>query len=318
MSGFEAAMHSAFGVDRLRSRVALAPLTTFKVGGPADWVLDVRDEEELRDALVLAAQHAIPVAALGGGSNVLVPDEGIRGLVIRLHGGAVTRLADERVRADGGVTINGLVRWTVSHGLAGLEAWAGTPGTVGGAVHGNAHFRGRLISELIASVTLLSRGGERREVAAAELEFGYDTSRLQRTGEILVSADFVVSPGDPEQLRATARESLAFRKRTQPLASPSAGCIFQNPDPQRDAVPAGIPPSAGALVDRAGLKNATEGAARVSPTHGNFIVNEGTATASAIRTLIERCKAGVRDAFGVELREEIVYLTASQRGEGDE
>ena len=163
------------------------------------------------------------------------------------------------MRADGGVTINGLVRWTVSHGLAGLEAWAGTPGTVGGAVHGNAHFRGRLISELIASASLLSRRGELRAVPAAAMEFGYDTSRLQRTGEILVSADFVVSPGDPEQLRATARESLAFRKRTQPLASPSAGCIFQNPDPARDAVPDGIPMSAGALVDRAGLKNAAEG-----------------------------------------------------------
>ena len=86
--------------------------------------------------------HAIPVAALGGGSNVLVPDEGIRGLVIRVHGGSVTRLTDDRIRAGGGVTINGLVRWTVSHGLAGLEAWAGTPGTVGGAVHGNAHFAG--------------------------------------------------------------------------------------------------------------------------------------------------------------------------------
>ena len=313
---FERALTTRFG-DRVRREAALAPLTTFKVGGPADWLLDLNAVEDLRAAVVMAADHGIPLVALGGGSNVLVPDAGIRGLVIRLRGGSVARIGDDGVRADGGVTINGLVRWTVSHGLAGLEAWAGTPGTVGGAVHGNAHFRGRLISELISSASLLSRRGELRAVPAAAMEFGYDTSRLQRTGEILVSADFVVSPGDPEQLRATARESLAFRKRTQPLASPSAGCIFQNPDPARDAVPDGIPMSAGALVDRAGLKNAAEGPARVSPTHGNFIVNEGGATAASIRALIERCKSGVRDRFGVELREEIVYLDAAANPRGE-
>jgi UDP-N-acetylmuramate dehydrogenase len=117
-----------------------------------------------------------------------------------------------------------------------------------------------------------------------------------------------VSPGDPAALRATARQSLAFRKRTQPLASPSAGCIFQNPDPARDRVPDGIPCSAGALVDRAGLKGAREGRARVSETHANFIINEGGATAADIRALVERCKRQVYERFGVQLKEEIVYL----------
>jgi UDP-N-acetylmuramate dehydrogenase len=131
---------------------------------------------------------------------------------------------------------------------------------------------------------------------------------LRDTGEILLSAVFRVSAGDPAALRATARASLAFRKRTQPLDTPSAGCIFQNPEQGRDEVPDGIPWSAGALVDRAGLKGAAIGGARVSPTHGNFIVNEGTATASDIRRLIERCRREVRERFGVELREEIVYL----------
>jgi UDP-N-acetylmuramate dehydrogenase len=297
-----------FGSDRVGSQVPLAPLTTFKVGGPADWLVDLHGATELRDALALAEAHAVPVVVLGGGSNVLVADAGIRGLVVRFRGGHVTRVADDRIRADAGVTINGLVRWTLTHGLASLEAWAGTPGTVGGAIHGNAHFRGRLIGELVSSAVLVSRDGRVEEVAASALEFGYDYSRLQRTKEILVSADFVVGPGDPAALRAVARESLAFRKRTQPLASPSAGCIFQNPDPARDRLPEGIPYSAGALVDRAGLKGSLEEQARVSPTHGNFIVNEGGATAEQIRTLVDRCKARVRDAFGVELREEIVYL----------
>jgi UDP-N-acetylmuramate dehydrogenase len=140
------------------------------------------------------------------------------------------------------------------------------------------------------------------------MSFGYDESRLQKTGEILLSADFRVSQGNPEALRRTARESLAFRKRTQPLDTPSAGCIFRNPEPGRDAVPDGIPWSAGALVDRAGLKGTSIGGARVSPAHGNFIVNDGGATARDIRALVERCRAAVRERFGVELREEIVYL----------
>ena len=248
------------------------------------------------------------MTVLGGGSNVLIADTGLRGLVIRVHGGDVTRLDRGRIRADGGVTINGLVRWTISHGVAGLEAWAGTPGTVGGAIHGNAHFRGRLISELIDTVTLATLDGDIVEVPAAAMEFGYDYSRLHRTREVVLAAGFRVTDGAPEELRAVARESLAFRKRTQPLESASAGCIFQNPDPARDKVPEGIPWSAGALVDRAGLKDARAGSARVSTTHANFIVNEGGASAGDIRNLVERCKRDVRSRFGVSLREEIVYL----------
>ena len=141
-----------------------------------------------------------------------------------------------------------------------------------------------------------------------QMAFGYDRSRLQQTGEVLLSADFRVSRGEPAALRATARESLAFRKRTQPLDTHNAGCVFQNPDPSRDRVPDGMPWSAGALVDRAGLKGASIGRARVSATHGNFIVNEGGATARDIRRLITRCRDEVRARFGVELREEIVYV----------
>jgi UDP-N-acetylmuramate dehydrogenase len=303
-----ARLEQALGVERVRREAPLAPLTTFKVGGPAEWLVDVHRGDEVERAVGIAREAGVRVTVLGGGSNVLVADAGVRGIVLRVHGGEVRALGPSLIRADAGVTINGLVRWTVNRGVAGVEAWAGTPGTVGGAIFGNAHFKGRLISELIAQVRLVTAGGTLADVPSSEMEFGYDFSRLHRTREVVVSADIHVSEGEPGALRAVARESLAFRKRTQPLESASAGCIFQNPDPAHDRVPDGIPPSAGALVDRAGLKGAREGAARVSTSHANFIVNEGGATARDIRALIDRCKVEVQTRFGVGLREEIVYL----------
>lgn len=286
----------------------MAPLTTFRVGGPADWLVTLRSADEIRTVVGLAREHDIPVSLLGGGSNLLVADEGVRGLVIRIHGGDVALHGPNTLRAGAGVTINGLVRWTINRGVAGLEAWAGTPGTVGGAVYGNAHFQGRLIAELIERVTLVSRDADLLDVSAEEMDFGYDYSRLHRTGEVVVAADFRVGAGDAATLRTVARESLAFRKRTQPLEAASAGCIFQNPDPAHDPVPSGAPASAGALVDRAGLKGAREGNARVSPTHANFIVNDGGATARDIARLVDRCKREVAEKLGVSLREEIVRL----------
>jgi len=278
------------------------------VGGPADWLIETRNSDEIERALSIARAAGVGVTILGGGSNVLVADSGVRGLVIRPRGGEVRAIDDDRIRADAAVTINGLVRWTINRGIAGLEAWAGTPGTVGGAIYGNAHFKGRLIGELVDSVEVIDAAGHTIRIPAAGMDFGYDRSRLQRTREVAVSADFRSTVGDPTALRVVARESLAYRKRTQPLEAASAGCIFQNPDPGVDRVPDGIPPSAGALVDRAGLKGAREGGAMVSPTHGNFIVNDGTASAADIRRLIERCRSAVRARFGVELKDEIVYV----------
>ena len=312
MTDFAAALRAAFA-DRVRTGAPLAPLTTFRVGGPAEYLIETRSSDEIVTALRIAHRAGVRVTMLGGGSNVLVGDRGVAGLVIRPRGGDVRAIGDDRVLADTAVTINGLVRWTINHGRAGLEAWAGTPGTVGGAIFGNAHFGGRLIGDLVVGVQLAGADGTVKDLPASAMAFGYDRSRLQTSGEILLTASFRVSTGDPAALRAIARESLAFRKRTQPLDTPSAGCVFQNPERGRDAVPDGIPWSAGALVDRAGLKGAGAGGARVSLTHGNFIVNDGGASAADIKRLIDRCKAAVRDRFGVELREEIVYL-----GEFDE
>lgn len=311
MSAFGDVLRQAFGTARVWEQRPLASLTTFRVGGPADYLVETRSSDEIVTAHALAREHSVAVTLLGGGSNVLVSDAGVRGLVIRPRGGAIHAVDEQRVRADAAVTINGLVRWTVLHGQAGLERWAGTPGTVGGAIYGNAHFGGRLISDHVAEVRLIDRAGHEIDVPAAGMRFGYDASRLQGSGEVLLWATFRVSRGESEHLRSAARESLAYRKRTQPLDTPSAGCVFRNPDPGRDHVPDGIPWSAGALIDRAGLKGTAIGGARVSMVHGNFIVNEGGATAADIHALIDRCRAEVRRQFGVELREEVVVLGES-------
>jgi UDP-N-acetylmuramate dehydrogenase len=297
------------GRDHVRLHALLAPLTTFRVGGPADWLAEPRGEAEILAVVNLARSCGVAVTMLGGGSNVLIGDRGIRGVVVRPRAGGAVDEGEGRVRTDAAATLNGVVRWAIARGLGGLEAWAGTPGTVGGAVFGNAHYAGRCIDTLIESARVVSAGGDRLDVPHDDMEFGYDRSRLQRTHEVLLSACFRLCPGlDAASLRLVARGSLDNRKRTQPLDTPSAGCVFQNPDPARDTVPAGMPASAGALVDRAGLKGRAIGGAMVSTVHANFIVNRGGATAADVRALVDLCRQTVADRFGVRLREEVVRL----------
>ncbi len=296
------------GADRVGRHVRLDTRTTFRTGGTADWLLETRSSREAVRAIAVSHRLGLPVTLLGGGSNVLVGERGVRGLVVRMRHGAIETARQGVVRAAGGATLNGLVRWTVSRGMAGLERWAGTPGTVGGGLHGNAHFQGVLLGERLVRAGLADAHGREVQVEAADLELGYDRSRLQRTGEAVLWAEFAVAPGQPAALRQRACASLAYRKRTQPLAAPSAGCIFQNPDPARDHLPEGVPPFAGALIDRVGLKGAAVGGAMVSRLHGNFIVSDGRATASDVRRLIETCRAAVHERLGVVLRDEIVYL----------
>ncbi len=294
--------------DRIRRRAPLASLTTFRTGGAADWLVETARPSDLADAVRVARRLKLPLTLLGGGSNVLVADGGVRGLVVRLRHGTISRIGADAVRADGGVTVNHLVRWTIQRGLSGLEAWAGTPGTVGGAIRGNAHFDGRLIGGRVSAVGLVDRSGAELVVPRASMGFGYDDSRVQHTGELVRWAEFRVGRGDAAGLRAAARRSLAFRKRTQPLGQASAGCVFRNPGPEDGPLPAGVPRSAGALIDRAGLKGRRIGGASVSPRHGNFIVNEGGATARDVRRLVETCRSIVAERFGVMLRDEVVYL----------
>lgn len=296
------------GADRVRTHMPMSELTTFRVGGPAECLVDVSTADELRGVVAVAEAAGEPVTVIGGGSNLLVADAGVKGVVVRARLMDLSQPQPDRVRVGAGVTINGLVRWTVGRGLAALEAWAGTPGTVGGAIYGNAHFGGRNIGELVTRVRVMDRRGHLLDLDADRMEFAYDTSRLQRTKELLVWAEFAVESGETAALREIARASLAHRKRTQPLDVPSAGCMFQNPDRVRDRVPDTIAASAGALIDRAGLKDRRIGGARISPVHCNFVVNDGHATAADVVALVELARAVVRERFGVELRDEVVRI----------
>jgi len=207
------------------------------------------------------------------------------------------------------VTINGLVRWTVTQGAAGLEAWAGTPGTVGGRCSATAHFGGRSIGEHVRRVRLATRDGREYDVAAAEMAFGYDRSRLQTTGEVLLAAAFAVTAGEPAALRATARQSLAFRKADAAARHTERRVRVPESRAGRDRVPDGVPWSAGALVDSRRVERPPN---RRRPWfHWRTAISSsttGSATAADIRRLIEHCRRGVRERLGVELREEIVYL----------
>ena len=182
---------------RIRQTVSLAPMTTFKVGGAADWFLDSSDPTDVVQAVEAGRQLGLPVTVLGGGSNVLVGKGGVRGLVVRLWHGGVSLVRPGVVRADAGVSLNGLVRWTVNRGLAGLARWSGTPGTVGGALHGNAHFQGELIGNQVVSVGVVDPTGAISEIDGPEMQFGYDTSRLQQGREAALWAEFSVSEGGP-------------------------------------------------------------------------------------------------------------------------
>ena len=305
--GDAARLREVFGA-RVLHGVPLGRLTTFRTGGTAEWLLETSRTDEIVTAVRLTRELGIPLTVLGGGSNVLVADSGLRGLVLRVRHGAIVRADASTVRADSGVTINGLVRWTLHRGLGGLERWAGTPGTVGGAIRGNAHFDGRLLGDIVTTVGIVDQAGRMASVSVDAMGFGYDESRVQHTGELVLWAEFRVADCPVATLREAARRSLAFRKRTQPLDRASAGCVFQNPRPEDGPLPAGVPRSAGALVDLAGLKGHRLGGAMVSNVHGNFLVNEEGASARDVRALIERCRAVVRERFGIVLREELVYL----------
>ncbi len=304
--------------------VPLAAFTTFKIGGPAEFFYEARSVEELVDAVKKARELGIPVTILGGGTNILIGDKGIRGLVIKNSSGVITirgmkgkyqggeTKGSVFVEADSGVVFNKLVRFTVEEGLGGLEAHLGLPGTVGGAIFMNSKWTKPVsyVGDTVYQVTILTPQNKVKVMDRSYFRFAYDTSVIQKTGDIVLRVVFSLVPKEKEKLWQVANDSIAYRRESQPQGIKSPGCTFRNIS-KAQAVAAATPDhttSAGFLLDHAGLKGKAVGGAQFSTIHANFIINNGHAKASDVIELIEIAKANVKSQFGVELEEEIVKL----------
>ncbi len=273
----------------------LAPHTWLKVGGPAQYFVQPRHPEELVAVVRCCQKHQIPMRVLGGGSNLLVRDEGVGGAVILVAGDNFSRITVEgnAVRCGAGAMLSQLISQSVKAGLAGLETLAGIPGTVGGALRGNAGGRNGDIGQFVHSVTVLTEKGETFTRSEDELSFSYRSSSINELA--ILEGVFQLQPDEPEEITRRMRKLWIMKKATQPLSFQSAGCIFKNPR--------GI--SAGALIEQAGLKGTRVGSAEISDRHANFIVTHAGATSADVLRLIELARSRVSEQFGVDLELEI-------------
>lgn len=309
------------GQDKLKFDEPLAKHTYFKLGGSADLFFEAKTKEDLVSVVQSALTYHVPYLILGGGSNVLITENGFRGLVIKnktsniqLKGfaGGVDRgkldLKEAIVQADSGVTANLLIRYTIDQGLAGLEEMLGLPGTVGGAVYNNSHHLDKLWGDHIIEVEVIGSEGKIKKYTQKECQFDYDTSIFHKTKEVILSASFQLKRGDKVALWEVANAAVKRRSSTQPLGIPSSGCMFKNIS-LADKMRLGImTQSAGYLIDKAGLKDLRVGGASVSSVHANFIINDGTATSSDVLNLIKEIKSKIKEKFGVDLTEEVFVI----------
>ncbi len=286
--------------ERVRGKVVLnAPmdrLTTLRVGGPADLLVYPEDREDLAELISFLAERGIPYFVLGNGSNLVVRDGGIRGAVICLTEGfrAIERREGPRFRAEAGVPLRRLVRWTVDQGITGFEPLVGIPGSVGGALAMNAGAWGMEIGERLVELEALSPEGRVQVFDRTTLRFGYRSLDLP-PGYVILAAVLEGEPADPEEVKAAAKAFFARRKESQPLAEPSAGSVFKNPPGAKAAK----------LIESCGLKGVRVGEAEVSRLHANFIVNAGMATASQVVSLIGMIQERVFVKHKVKLEPEV-------------
>ena len=285
-----------------RQNVPLAEFTTWRVGGPATWIIEPESVDEVLAALQWAKRNGHPCQVIGAGSNLLIHDNGLPGLTLSLRRlqGAELDSNSGVIEALAGEPIPTLARRAARAGLKGL-AWAvGIPGTVGGAAVMNAGAQGGCIADWLEAVRVVPiQGGESFELKRDQLEFDYRHSRLQQENLLVLSARFRLEPGhNPQELRRETNSNLSHRTSTQPYTLPSCGSVFRNPEPLK----------AGRLIQELGLKGERVGGAEVSSVHANFIVNTGNATAVDINQLIELVQDRVEQRHAVRLHPEVKRL----------
>jgi UDP-N-acetylmuramate dehydrogenase len=287
---------------KLKLAEPLARYTSMKIGGPADYFIEVENEPALAELLRLLNRHGTPICLLGNGSNVLISDRGVRGAVIHLAGDFKSirwREDDESVQIDVGAAyaVTQLVREAARKGFAGLEFAEGIPGSVGGALFMNAGAFGSLFVNVIDRVVGLTPDGRTIRFARSEMKFSYRDSHLPE-GMVVTSARLRLHRGNALQVSAKLRELVGKRKSSQPAGFPNSGSMFRNPPGDY----------AGRLIEAAGLKGQRIGQSQISERHANFIVNLGGAKAEQVRQLMELAKSEVRKQFGIELAAEIKLL----------
>lgn len=291
----------------VRSDVPLGPMTTYKVGGSARWFAEPRDLEELRSILELVPE-GMSVVVLGRGSNVVISDEGIDGLVLRLGGAfcAIDTNPDGTVVAGAAVALPKLARVAAGAGMAGLEFYVGIPGSVGGAIAMNAGGHGSdTAAVLVDAVVVDAESGSLTKRDVASLGLKYRHSDLTEA-DVVVQATFRTTPGDPEELDVNIREITRWRKQHQPGGTLNAGSVFKNP----------VGDGAGAIIDRCGLKGSAVGPIQVSPIHANFLIATAGATAADIFSFVHEIQTEVLRMTGIELEPEIRFLGSFPRPGG--
>lgn len=302
----------------------MAPHTYFKVGGPAEVYLELENHQQLVKTALLCQQHQLSFRILGGGSNVIVSDTGVKGIIIHYTNQAIEDLnqasgtSDQPptylVKAASGIKMATLVSQSVQLGYTGLEYFLGVPGTLGGSIFNNSHYLSDLIGSYVHRVQILSNDGHELWLTQAECEFGYDHSRFHTTHELVLAVEFALAKGDSASSQKKIIEATQYRAQTQPLGPPSSGCIFQNV-PNDDRLRVLFPQFAtkshvpgGYIIDQAGLKGTRMGGVSVSTKHAAWFINEGGATAQDVVLLINQVKRTVRDRFDIQLHEEVFYL----------
>ena len=285
-----------FGED-IRENEPLSEHCSFQIGGPARLFLRARRPSALEQVLVFCGENSVPLFVLGRGTNVLVPDSGFDGMVISVEAKSM-QFSGERIVAEAGVSLPKMVKTAIERGLAGLEFFAGIPGSVGGAAVMNAGAHGKWIGSLIHEVQAFAPTGQELLVARNSLSFGYRTSSLREFPGIVAAVTLAVEEGDAATTKKRMEEFLEMRRRTQPVGARCAGSVFKNPPGN----------SAGRLIELAGCKGMSRGGALVSRKHANFIVNRGGATYSDVKGLIAALKERVKNVHGVVLELEIVDL----------
>jgi UDP-N-acetylmuramate dehydrogenase len=306
MRGFERETLSAAFGNSLAFDVPLSKYTSFRIGGPADALVEVDNVAAFTRALAVGFDLGVDVFVLGGGTNVLVGDRGVRGLVVVNRCDHVS-IEDETITAQSGAAVDDLVQLAAERSLSGLAFAAGLPGTVGGAIRGNAGCYGRTIAECLDSAILVSADGRRIWTRGSEwFNFEYRNSRLQSERAYVVETILKLSYGECSEILAEMENAYRIRRERHPGSElPSAGSYFRNLPPDK---PNGKRRSTGGLLDRLGAKNRKVGGAEVFSRHANIIVNAGSATASDVQKLADELKSLARETEGVELEEEVQFI----------